>query len=145
MRTLTIALVALLAGSAALAQPPGGAAGGLPANDVIFERNDANDDGEITLAEAQAAETALGQNFATFDLNSDGKVVAEELNTVRGRMGGAGPGGAAPGGAGRAGGQGAGPGAGAAAGASGSAPGAPRAPGAAAGQGAAEDDAAEAE
>ena len=83
MRTVLLTLVCLLGTSAAFAQPPGG---GLPDNATIFERNDANEDGEITQAEATAAGTALGQNFATFDLNSDGMVVADELDTMRERM-----------------------------------------------------------
>lgn len=97
MRPILLALAGLLMASAGFAQPPGGgraggpgAGQGMPSNDVIMERNDANGDGEITQAEAEAAGTALGQNFATFDLNGDGKVVAEELDTARGRFGGAG-------------------------------------------------------
>lgn len=67
MKKIAATLLALLVSSVAFAQPPGGPGGGMPDNATIFERNDANGDGEITEAEAVAAETALGQNFATFD------------------------------------------------------------------------------
>lgn len=98
MKRLGLGLFAMLGVAAALAQPPGGAGGGMPDNATIFERNDANEDGEITLAEAQAAGTQLGQVFATFDLDGDGKVVAAELDTMRERMAaGGGPGGPGPG------------------------------------------------
>jgi len=100
MRTLTLALFAMLGVSAVMAQPPGGAGGGMPDNATIMQRNDANKDGEITQAEAQAAGTQLGQTFATFDLNSDGKVVAEELDTMRQRMAAGGGFGGGPGGPG---------------------------------------------
>jgi hypothetical protein len=95
MTKTAITLSAMLLASASLAQPGAGGAGpggGMPTNEVIMERNDANGDGEITQAEATAAETQLGQMFGTFDLNSDGKVVASELDTMRGQMAGAGPG-----------------------------------------------------
>jgi hypothetical protein len=111
MKQSILMLFGLLVAATGFAQPPAGAAGGgMPSNEVIFQRNDANSDGEITQAEAQAAGTQLGQTFATFDLNSDGKVVAEELDQMRGRFGGAGRAGAAgaagPGAGGRAGGPG---------------------------------------
>jgi hypothetical protein len=100
MKTIAAALLGLLVGSVGFAQPPGGGAGAMPDNATIFERNDANGDGEITQAEATAAETALGQNFAAFDTNSDGKVVASELDGFRqgagGGAGGGGPGAGAP-------------------------------------------------
>ena len=58
MRTIVVGFSTLLLASASFAQPPqgpGGAAQGMPTNEVIFERNDTNKDGEITAAEAAAA------------------------------------------------------------------------------------------
>lgn len=99
MKTTLIAAAAggLLFAAGAAAQP--GAGGGMPANEVIFERNDTNKDGRITESEAQAAETQLGANFSMFDLDSDGNVTAEELDTMRSRMPGGGGGAGGPGGA----------------------------------------------
>jgi hypothetical protein len=62
----------------------------MPTNEVIFERNDTNKDGTITKEEAVAAGTQLGQNFDTWDLNTDGKVTNEELDAGRAGIGGAG-------------------------------------------------------
>jgi hypothetical protein len=85
----------LLFASVSLAQPPGGAggAGAMPDNATIFENNDGNGDGEITRAEADAAGLPLSENWDMFDTNSDGKVVAAELDAVRGGSGGGGAGG----------------------------------------------------
>jgi hypothetical protein len=90
MNKTIFAVAGLLVFGSAVAQPPGGGGGGLPDNATIMGNNDANDDGEITKAEADAAGLALGQNWDMFDLNNDGKVVAEELDQVRGRFGGGG-------------------------------------------------------
>jgi hypothetical protein len=100
MKRVIITLPILFAALAALAQPPAGGAGGMPANEQIFANNDANGDGEITRAEADAAALPLSQNWDMFDQNSDGKVVAAELDAARanqggGRAGGPGGGGAA--------------------------------------------------
>ncbi len=93
MKTIAITVAALLLSSATLAQPPGGA-GGMPDNATIFANNDANGDGEITRVEADEAGLPLSQNWDAFDLNSDGKVVAEELDQARGQFAvGGGPGG----------------------------------------------------
>lgn len=109
MKTTILTLSTLLVAGTALAQPPAGgagAAGGMPTNEVIFERNDTNKDGTITKEEAVAAGTQLGQAFDTWDTNTDGKVTNEELDAGRGRVGGPGGApGAAPGA--RAGGPGA--------------------------------------
>jgi len=95
MRNVILAFSALLLTSASFAQPgaggpPPGAAGGMPDNATIFANNDANEDGEITRAEADAAGLPLSQNWDAFDLDGDGKVVAAELDQARGRIGGAG-------------------------------------------------------
>lgn len=93
MKTFAVMASTLLFTSIAWAQPGAGGPGGggqMPANEVIFERNDTNEDGRITKAEAEAAETQLGANFDMFDLDSDGVVTAAELNTMRGNMGGGG-------------------------------------------------------
>ena len=102
MKRAIISLSILFAASSALAQPPAGGAGGaggaMPANEQIFENNDANGDGEITRAEADAAALPLSQNWDAFDQNSDGKVVAAELDAFRANQGGGragGPGGGA--------------------------------------------------
>jgi hypothetical protein len=129
MKTRIIALSVLFAASAGYAQPPAGggapgggaAAGGMPANEQIFANNHSNGDGEITHAEAHAAALPLSQNWDAYDLNSDGKVVAAELDTARGTLGGGRAGGPPAGG--RAG----GPPAGAAAAAAPAAPAAPAA------------------
>lgn len=112
MRNAILTFLGLLITPVCFAQPgaggpPQAGAGGMPDNETIFANNDANGDGVITQAEAEAAGLPLGQNWAAFDLDSDGKVTAEELDTMRGRMGGAGGAGRAGGGAGRAGGPGA--------------------------------------
>ena len=103
MKKIGMTLFALFSVSAVFAQPPGGGGGGMPDNATIFANNDANGDGEITKAEADEAGLPLSQNWDMFDLNSDGKVVAEELDQVRGQFAAGGPGGPGAGGQGAAG------------------------------------------
>jgi hypothetical protein len=69
----------------------------MPANEVIFERNDTNKDGKIMKDEAVAAGTQLGQAFDTWDTNTDGEVTNAELDAGRARQGGPGAAGGAPG------------------------------------------------
>jgi hypothetical protein len=96
MKTIVATLFGILVSSIAVAQPPGGAGGGMPDNATIMANNDGNGDGEITRAEATEAGLALGQNWDMFDLNTDGKVVAEELDQVRGQFAGGSGAGAPP-------------------------------------------------
>lgn len=143
-----IAIVAAAAFLPALAFAQPGRGGAAPAarelepTAEILAANDRNRDGKITSAEAREAGTWLGASFYTFDINRDGQVTAEELDTMRplmaapqgGRGGGfgggrGGPGGGAFGG-GRGGGGPGGPGGGAfGGGRGGGGPGGPAGPG----------------
>jgi hypothetical protein len=116
MKRAILSIFALMLASQAFAQPPGGGAPGgagqMPDDETIFANNDGNGDGEITKAEADAAGLPLSENWDMFDTDGDGKVVAAELDAVRGGAGGAGARAGGPGArAGRAGARAGGPGA----------------------------------
>lgn len=122
MLRTAIVVAATFLPALALAQPGGRGGAPQPARELeptaeIMTANDRNRDGKITSAEAREAGTWLAATFYTFDINRNGQVVPEEIDTMRplmaapqggrggggafgGGRGGGGPGGPGPGGPG---------------------------------------------
>lgn len=111
MKAFTPALLLLALPTLALAQPPGGGAGGPPRApqtpeqiEANFKQMDTNHDGAITKDEWTAA-GRREQGFARFDQNGDGKITLDEMKAVAAQFAAGGGGGRGPGGPPAGGGQ----------------------------------------
>ncbi len=85
MNPLIAAAAALLVSTTALAAQPQGAAQGGPGGDPI-KQMDANGDGRVTLAEAEAQSARM---FARLDANRDGRLSQDEARPRGPRQGSA--------------------------------------------------------
>jgi hypothetical protein len=107
MKAFIPALILIAAPAIALAQPPGGGAGGPPRGpqtpeqiEAQFKQMDTNKDGVVTKDEWLAA-GRREQGFARFDQKGDGKVTLDEMKAVAAQFAaGGGGGGRGPGGPG---------------------------------------------
>jgi hypothetical protein len=102
MKALIPALALLALPAVALAQPPGGGAGGPPRGpqtpeqiEAQFKQMDTNHDGVVTKDEWLAAGRGE-RGFTRFDQKGDGKITLDEMKAVAAQFaagGGRGPGG----------------------------------------------------
>jgi hypothetical protein len=107
MKALISAVALLALPALALAQPPGGGAGGPPRGpqtpeqiEAQFKQMDTNKDGVVTKDEWLAA-GRREQGFARFDQKGDGKITLDEMKAVAAQFAAGGGGGPGGGGGGR--------------------------------------------